>query len=87
MTHKLGVMRLVLTGGVTAMAIFVLCWAGTFVALTSPTHAYIGLFTAAETRSITALLEGGLWSLLFGALSGGLFALVYNLVGGLDRQN
>jgi hypothetical protein len=36
--------------------------------------------------SVTALLEGTLWSLLFGALAGGVFALVYNALAGLDRR-
>jgi hypothetical protein len=84
--HSLGVVRFAATGGVTAAVIFVLCWIGTFVPFSSPTHAYIGLFTPAEMRSVTALAEGTLWSLLFGTLSGALFAAVYNLFTGLDRR-
>jgi hypothetical protein len=85
-THRLGVVRLGLTGGLTAGLIFILCWIGTRVPISSPTHAYIGLFTPADMTSVTALLEGTLWSLLFGALAGGVFALVYNALAGLDRR-
>lgn len=84
--RKLGVVRLVAAGGVTAATIFALCWLGTLVPFGSPTHAYISLFTPAEVNSIGALVEGGVWSLLFGALSGGMFAVVYNLFVGLDRR-
>ena len=87
MTHKLSVMRLVVTGGVTAALVFVLCWIGTFIPIASPTHAFIGLFTPKSMSSTAALLQGTLWSLLFGALSGGLLALVYNAFAGLDRRN
>ena len=85
-TNHLGVVRLAATTGVTAGLIFVLCWIGTFISFASPTHAYIGLFTDAETQSIQALIEGGLWSLLFGLLSGTLIAALYNLFAGLDRR-
>lgn len=82
----IGVLRLSATIGVAAGVIFVLCWLGTFIAFSSPTHAYIGLFTNAETQSLGALVEGGLWSSLFGILSGGLIAAIYNLFAGLDRR-
>jgi hypothetical protein len=85
-THRLGALRLAAAGGVTAAVIFVLCWIGAFIPFSSPTHAYIGLFTLAETKSVTALAEGTLWSFLFGILSGALFAAVYNLFASLDRR-
>jgi hypothetical protein len=85
-TRYLGVLRLAATTSAAAAVIFVLCWIGTFVSFASPTHAYIGLFTEAETQSVQALVEGGLWSLLFGVLSGALIAGLYNLFGGLDRR-
>jgi len=84
--HRLSVTRLAITGGVTGALIFVLCWIGAFIPFASPTHAYIGLFTPADMKSTAALAEGSLWSLLFGGLSGALFALVYNLFGGLERR-
>lgn len=84
--HRIGVRRLAATLGVGGAAIFGLCWLGMFIPLSSPTHAYIGLFTSAEPTSGIALLEGGVWSFLFGALSGGIFAAIYNMFARLDRQ-
>jgi hypothetical protein len=86
-TSHIGVLRLAATIGVAAGVIFVLCWFGTFISFASPTHAYIGLFTVAETQSVQALVEGGTWSLLFGVLSGGLIAALYNLFASLDRRS
>lgn len=85
-THKLGMLRLGATGGVAAAVIFVLCWIGTFIPFSSPTHAFVGLFTPAEMTSVQALVEGTCWSLLFGAISGAVIAIVYNLFAGLDRR-
>jgi hypothetical protein len=68
------------TGGVTAAIVFVLCWIGTFIPFSSPTHAYINLFTSADAGSLYSLYEGTLWSLLFGGLVGALFAAVYNAI-------
>jgi hypothetical protein len=84
--QSLGVTRLLVTGAVTAAAIFVVCWIGTLVPYSSPTHAYIGLFTSAEMGSGRALVEGTSWSALFGGLSGALFALVYNATAGILRR-
>ena len=84
-THRLGVLRLGLTGAVTAAVVFVLCWLGTFIPFSSPTHAYIGLFTPFPMNSFAALCQGIGWSFLFGGLSGALFAWVYNLLGPIDR--
>lgn len=81
----IGVLRLAVTTGVAAGLVFALCWLGTFFAFSSPTHAYISLFTTAETQSFKALIEGGAWSLLFGVFLGGLIAALYNLFAGLDR--
>jgi hypothetical protein len=80
------VVRLLVTGAVTSAVIFVLCWIGTFIPYTSPSHAYIGLFTNAEISSVRALIEGGLWSVLFGGFAVALFALVYNSVAGFARR-
>ena len=85
-TSKIGVFRVAATIGVASAAIFALCWVGTFLSFSSPTHAYIGLFTTADTQSVQALIEGGIWSLLFGVISGALVAGLYNLFAGLDRR-
>ena len=84
--HTVSVMRLIIAGGFTAAVVFVLCWAGTFVPFSSPTHAYLSLFTNADLSSGRALAEGTLWSLLFGALVGAAFALIYNATAPLGRR-
>jgi hypothetical protein len=84
--HRLSIRRIGVTGGTTTALVFILCWIGTFIPFSSPTHAFIGLFSPEETQSIAALLEGTLWSLLFGALSGVLFAVIYNATAALERR-
>jgi len=84
--HTLSVVRLIIAGGVTAAVVFVLCWVGTFIPFSSPTHAYIGLFTNADISSGQALAEGSCWSLLFGALVGAAFAFIYNATASLGRR-
>ena len=85
-THGVRVIRVAVATGVALAAIFVLCWIGTLMPFGSPTHAYISLFTNAEISSGQALFEGTCWSLLFGLLSGAVFAVVYNATAALDRQ-
>ena len=84
--HRLGVLRLAVSGAVTAALVFFFCWLGTFVPLSSPTHAYIGLFTNASVGSVQALWEGLCWSFLFGGLIAVVFALIYNSMSGLERR-
>ena len=84
--RKIGITRLAASGGVAAGVTFVLCWLGTLIPFSSPTHAYIQLFTTAQVSSIDALLEGSLWSLLFGALVGAVFGTVYNFLAGLEGR-
>ena len=84
--HTLSVTRLSVATGVSAGVILVLCWIGTFVPFSSPTHAYIGLFTDADYSSVTALFEGFCWSLLFGLIVGAVFALIYNATAPLGRR-
>ena len=84
--HQLSVARLAVTGGVTGAVLFVLCWLGTFIPYSSPTHAYIALFSGLQANSVGALLQGTVWSLLFGGVSGAIFALVYNRIDSIDRR-
>ena len=77
--NVLGVRRLAATLGASSAVVFALCWAGTYIASSTPTHAFIGLFTRAEPTSVAALVEGGGWAVLFGALSGAAIAHFYNL--------
>lgn len=84
--HRVSVIRLSVAAGVSAAAIFVLCWIGTFVPFSSPTHAYIGLFTNAEYSSAAALFQGVCWSFAFGLVVGAVFALIYNATAPLGRR-
>jgi len=84
--NRSGVKRLAATLGVGASLIFSLCWLGTLIPLASPTHAFISVFTSAQPNSGAALLEGGVWSFVFGALTGAVLAALYNLFVGLDRR-
>ena len=85
-TRRIGVLRLALTAAITAAVVFVLCWLGTFIPFSSPTHAYIGLFTPADINSAVGLGQGICWSFLFGGLSGAVLAAVYNALGPLERD-
>jgi hypothetical protein len=84
--HRIGVARLAATLGAGAALILILCSVGTFTPVSSPTHAYISLFTLAQPSSGAALLEGSVWSFLFGALTGAVLAALYNLFALLDRR-
>lgn len=84
--NSVSIGRLGVAGGATAAIVFILCWLGTFVPFSSPTHAYISLFTNADVNSGLALVEGTCWSLLFGALVGAVFALVYNATAPFGRH-
>jgi hypothetical protein len=82
--RKIGVLRLALTGAMTAGIFFALCWVGTFIPFGPATHAYLGLFTNAEFTSAAALVQGLCWSVVFGAVVGGLTAFVYNALSAVD---
>lgn len=68
-----------LVGALVFGIIFVGCWLFAFTPV-SATHAFIGLFTTAETTSQIALVEGLCWSLVFGAWTGFLIAAVHKIV-------
>ena len=63
------------------VALFVICAIVQAVAPTLPaTHAWIGLFTAAEPGSVRAWAEGLFYSIVFGAVAGAVFVAGYNAV-------
>ena len=84
--HTLSVIRMLVAGGLTASAVFLLCWVGAVLPYAGPTHAYIGLFTAADYTVGQALAEGLSWSLLFGGTVGAIFALIYNVTAYFGRS-
>ena len=63
------------------IALFAICAIVQMIAPGLPaTHAWIGLFTAAEPLSARAWAEGLFFSAVFGAFAGGVFVAGYNAV-------
>lgn len=83
---KLGVARVAVAGAITAAVFYALCWLGAFLPIGPASHMYLNLFTSEPGSSTTALLQGTCWSIAFGLIAGGLFALVYNALSSLDRN-
>jgi len=83
---KLGVARVAVAGAITAAVFFALCWLGSFLPIGPASHMYLNLFTSEQGSSATALFQGLCWSIAFGLIAGGLFALVYNALSSLDRN-
>ena len=84
--HKIGVLRLTLTGAIASAVFFVFCWVGAQIPLGTLSHMYIQLFTKADLNSTAALVEGFCWSIGFGLIGGALIAWAYNLLGALERK-
>ena len=86
-SRQLGIVRLALTGALAAAIFYALCWVGALIPnLGSATHRYLQLFTNADLSSGTALIEGELWSLIFGFIAGALIAIIYNALAFLGRR-
>jgi hypothetical protein len=82
---KLSIIRVALAGAISAAAFFTLCWLGALLPIGPASHMYLNLFTAEPGASIAALFQGICWSIAFGLIAGGLFALVYNALSWLER--
>ena len=85
-SSRLGVLRCALTGAIVLGGLFLLCWLGAVLGMTGGSHAFLSLFTQAAGATTPSLVFGLCWSIIFGALAGGLTALVYNALGVLDRR-
>lgn len=83
--HRLGVWRCAATGAVTLAIVFAVCWIGTLFGQFTWPHMFIALFTSQPVGSGGALAEGLCYSVVFGALTGAVVALSYNLFGFLQR--
>ena len=81
-----GVVRVAVAGAITAAAFFALCWLGSFISMGPATHMYLNLFTSEPASSTAALILGICWSIAFGLIAGGLFALFYNALSSLDSK-
>lgn len=81
---QLSVYRGAAAGAATLTVLYVLCWIGAVIDV-PVTHLWIEGFTFAPPDSLQALGEGVLWSVIAGAIAGGIGAFFYNLFGGLRR--
>lgn len=85
--RRIGAVRLAVTGSIVAASFYLLCWLGALVLPVGPaSHMYLQLFTSADLSSAMALVQGLLWSVVFGLLVGALFAFVYNLLSALEPK-
>ncbi len=76
---KFGALHFATVGALVLGIIFLACWLLIFTPVTA-THAFIALFTTAEMTSFAALVQGLCWSLLFGAWTGFLIAIIHKFV-------
>lgn len=76
---KSQLLHFTVVGALVFGIIFITCWLLAFTPV-SATHSFIALFTTAETASLTALVQGTCWSLVFGAWVGFLAAAVHRIV-------
>jgi hypothetical protein len=86
-SHRIGIARLALTGAMFMGLFYILCWSGAALGIVPVSHMYLQLFSSAPMPSTVMLVEGAIWSFVFGSLAGTLIALLYNALGSLDRRN
>ena len=84
-SHRLSVVRLALTGSVSAALFYVICWIGSLFPGT-PGHMYLQLFTTADTSTTPALVQGVITSIVGGLVIGALIAAIYNAFAFVDRR-
>lgn len=78
--HRLSVNRLAMTGALSTVLLFVLCWVAGALGFVG-SHTFIALFILAPVLSVTALCIGTLSAALFGGIGGAVIALFYNVLG------
>jgi len=66
------------------VVLFVLCWlvAAILPGLEGASHGWITLFTKAPVGSVRALIEGAIWSIIFGWIIAIVMAPTYNRIAG-----
>jgi hypothetical protein len=84
-SRRIGIARATLSGATTLGILFVVCWIGARLPLITVSHMFVQLFTTQPMTSTGALLEGTLWSVVFGGLFAFVAASTYNLMGAWDR--
>lgn len=85
--HRIGAARLAATGALFMGLFYILCWSGAALGIVPVSHMYLQLFSSAPMSSTAMLVEGAIWSIVFGLLAGALIAVLYNALGRLDRRN
>ena len=70
--------------GTALVVLFVLCWlvAAGVPSLVSASHGWIRLFTTAPEGSGRALIEGIVWSIVFGWIIAAVMVPIYNRIAG-----
>jgi hypothetical protein len=86
MENRASILRFAVTGAVSLILLFVLCWLGALVLPSAFSHLFVTLFTVAPMISWLALAQGICSALIFGALAGGLLAWSYNLSAWAERH-
>ena len=84
--RRLSIARAAMTGSIALGVLYGLCWLVAMVAGGATGHMVLALFTSFETNPFMALLEGLVWSWVFGSLAGSLIALIYNALVALERR-
>jgi len=66
------------------VVLFVLCWivAAMMPSLAGASHGWITLFTTAPVSSVRALVEGVIWSIVFGWIIALVMVPIYNRIAG-----
>ena len=85
--RRIGVLRFAATGALFMGVFYILCWSGAALGIVPVSHMYLQLFSNAPMPSTAMLVEGAIWSVVFGLLAGTLIAVLYNALGSLDRRN
>lgn len=83
---RLSALRCALTGAVVLAILFALCWAAAAAGFAGGSHMYISVFTLAPVASMTALVIGLCWSVVFGAVTGALIAATYNAFAFVEQR-
>lgn len=77
-TARSQLLHFTVVGALVFAIVFIACWLFAFTPV-SATHAFIALFTTAETTSLAALVQGTCWSLVFGAWAGFVTAAAHRI--------
>lgn len=83
---RLSIIRLAVIGAIVSTLFFLMCWVAVLLPISRGPHMYLRLFTAADLSSGAALAQGLSWSVVFGALVGGLIASVSNTLGSFGQR-